>query len=81
MPRFFFHVYNHLGSAMDEEGMVLDGTSEARDEAIRAIREIVGEEALHGLIDLNGRIEISDEAGDEVLCVDYREAVEVRTGD
>lgn len=78
MRRYFFHVYNHTGKALDEEGSELASEEAARGEALRSIRSIVCEEALTGLIDLRGEVRVADAQGGAVMTVPYREAFDLK---
>jgi hypothetical protein len=53
----------------------------ARAQALSGIRSILGEELASGLIDLNGRLEICDQAGSVLLSLLFSDAVELRTPD
>ncbi len=74
MPRYFFHLHNGALSR-DEEGRELPDLEAARQEAIKAARELMGEDIKEGLLRLGHRIEIGDEDGREVLMVPFAEAV------
>lgn len=78
MPLFFLHIRNGLGFIEDEEGSELPDHEAARIKAVRGARSIIAEEVLGGEIDLEGSIEVADEAGKVVLTVSYAEAVRVR---
>lgn len=80
MPHFFFHVRNSEGFLEDEEGEELADLDAARAVAVTAVRSIISDESKGGLIDLRGRIEVSDESGRPVLALPFSEAVSVRTG-
>lgn len=80
MPRFFFNIRNGNGLTPDDEGRDFGDLGEARAEAVKGIRSIMGEEAKAGRIDLRGRIEMTDEAGAEVGSVGFGEAVEIDRG-
>jgi hypothetical protein len=80
MPRFYFHLYNDE-IVRDEEGLDLPDMDAARDEAMRAARELIGEEAKRGQVTLSHRIEVEDEIGLPCFTIRYRDAVEVRSGD
>lgn len=75
MPRYYFDLHNHLGFTDDDEDQFFDDSAAAREEAIRSIREIISEEALGGVIDLNGYIEIKRRDSDKVGRVNYGEAI------
>ncbi|MEJ5978087.1 hypothetical protein WG901_15655 [Novosphingobium sp. PS1R-30] len=77
MPRFFFHVHNGHGETHDDEGLDLPGQSHARSVAIDSIRSILAEEARHGLIDLQGHIDIT-EGADVLFTIAFTEAFELK---
>ncbi|MBC9033825.1 hypothetical protein IAG41_15625 [Sphingomonas sp. JC676] len=79
MQRYFFNVYNGTGLTEDLEGLELPDLEAARVQALSGIRSIIGEELASGLVDLNGRLEICDEAGSVLLSVPFSDAVELRT--
>ena len=74
MPRYYFHLHNGATSR-DEEGRELADLAAAREEAIKAARDLMGEDIRAGLLRLGQRIEILDEDGAEVLVVPFAEAV------
>ncbi len=77
MPRFYLHLYNDLGAVPDEEGEVLADLDDARERALKAIRDILSEEAKQGRIDLRGRIEISGDDRRPLAVVPFAEAIEL----
>ena len=81
MPRFYLHVHNRTGFARDEEGGDFPNLHAARAQAIEGIRSILGDEARHGMIDLNGLIEIATAEGKVVEVVRFSEAFELRLED
>ena len=78
MPRYYFHLYNRIGSSDDGEGRDLASLDVAQAAAIKDIRSILGEEVRQGSVDLTGRIEIVDAAGARLLTVPFADAVELR---
>lgn len=78
MPRYFFHLYNRIGEALDPEGRELSDLEAARLVAVEEIRAMLGEEVAQGLLDLRGYIEIADEGGQVLDVVRFEEAIEVR---
>ena len=78
MPRYFFHIHNSFGQAIDDEGQHLSSLDEARQLAIESARTILGEELRKGAIDLGGRIAITDATGKLLADVPYSDAVTVR---
>jgi Domain of unknown function (DUF6894) len=76
MPRFFFNMRN--GESIDNpDGIFLPDTRSARLEAIRSARDIMAEEVRRGHLSLSHRIEVTDENGEPVLAVPFREVVEI----
>ena len=77
MPRYYFHLYNGA-TARDEEGRDLPDLHTARQEAIKAAREMMCEDIREGLLRLDLRIEIGDADGTEVLLVPFTDAVTIQ---
>jgi hypothetical protein len=73
MPRFYFHVFNDV-TATDEEGIELPDAGAAREQALESARELVCESIHKGELNLDHRIEVTDEAGGKVLTISYRDA-------
>jgi len=80
MGRFHLNIRNGSGMTEDEEGLELAGPEEARRKAIEGARSMLSAEVLSGNLDLRGRIEVTDEQGDPVLTVEFRDVVSVLTG-
>lgn len=78
MPHYYFHVRNGNGLVEDEEGRDLPDRATARAEALKGVRSILSEDVLAGFLDLQGRIDVVEEAGEPVLSMDFGEAVDVR---
>jgi len=78
--RYYFHLQNSSGTVEDLEGQVLSGVEEAREVALASVRSIISDESKAGSVDLRGRIEVVDAAGERVLVLPFSEAVAVRTG-
>ena len=75
MQKYFFHIFDASGETIDEEGNELPDDTAARKWAIEGIRSIISEEVLNGMIDLLGRVEITDGTGNPVITVPFDEAV------
>ena len=76
MPRFFFNLRD--GESIDDpDGIFLPDTRSARLEAIRNARDIMAEEVRRGHLSLTSRIEVTDENGEPILAVPFREVVEI----
>ena len=75
MPRFYMHL-NECGKVTpDPAGMTLDDCAAARAEALKAAREIMCAEIAEGRLCLGCQIDVTDEAGEVVIRVPFREAV------
>lgn len=81
MPRFFLHLFNRVGAVPDDEGTEVPDIATARHLAVQSVRDILSEEAKHGVIDLEGRIEIADDGGATLDVVPFASAVELRLGE
>lgn len=78
MSHYHFHLQNGGGFVEDEEGRELSGLEAAREEAVKDIRSIISEEVRQGVVDLRGRLEVTDGDGAPVLTVAFSEAVEIK---
>ena len=76
MPLYYFHIHNHIDTR-DEEGVELPDLKAARDMAIRAARAMMAENLMTGRLWLDHWIEVENEAGQQVLALPFREAVEI----
>jgi hypothetical protein len=73
-PRFYFHIYNDW-VAMDEEGLELSDVSAAKLHAMEGARELACEHIRErGNVNLDHRIEVTDDQQRLVLTVTFREA-------
>jgi hypothetical protein len=76
MPRFYLHVRKSDILVEDFAGGDFLTAEAARDEAIVAAREIMGEQIRRGeLPEPDNRFEITDSDGHLVLTVSFREAL------
>ena len=73
MPRYFFHLFNNE-TTIDDEGHDLDDLAAARAIAIDSCRELVCESVRKGHLNLDHRIEITDDKNARVMTVTFREA-------
>jgi hypothetical protein len=78
MARYYLHIRNGGGYSEDPEGQELPDLDAARAAAIDGVRSLLSEEARQGQLDLSGRIEIADAAGNILLLVPFGDAVELR---
>jgi hypothetical protein len=77
MPLFFLHQRREPSYIPDEEGAEFETLAEAREEAIQAARQLVGEMAYKGFIDLTASFEIEGPDGQRAV-VPFSEAVKVQ---
>ena len=76
MPRFFFHLRD--GESIDDpDGMYLPDMRTARLEAMRSARDIMAEDVRRGHLELSHWIEVTDEQGEAIFALPFREAVEI----
>ena len=78
MARYHFHIHNEGGFIEDEEGLELADLQAVRREALKGIRSMLGEQRSNGHLDLRGRLEMADAAGDAVMTIRFADAVELR---
>ena len=81
MGRFHFNVRNGSGYTQDDEGQEVSNLDEVRRRAVEGARSLLSAEALTGDLDLRGRIEVTDETGELVITVTFRDALDVKTGE
>ena len=73
MPLYYFHVFNDE-TALDDEGTDLPDLAAAREHAVEGARSLVCESIHKGHLNLDHRIEITDEKNARLLTVTFREA-------
>lgn len=77
MPRYYFHLYSH-DRIPDEEGVDLPDLAAARMEAVLSARELMAADVARGRLQLDQRIEVTDENSRIVLAVPFRDIIEIR---
>jgi hypothetical protein len=78
MHKYYFHLHERSGVVRDEEGQELANDTAARKVAVTNARGIMAEDVQGGHLELDGFIEVTDEAGEPLLRVSYMDAVTVR---
>jgi hypothetical protein len=78
MPRYFFHLYEDM-PAPDEEGSELADLDAARACGIKEARSVAADQVREGKLDLNHRIDVTDEQGVVVHTIRFADAIEVAT--
>ena len=76
MPRYFFHLYNHI-VCTDEEGVELADVQAVRARAVESARETMSHDVKKGELCLSHRIEVADEADQRVLTLRFGDAVTI----
>lgn len=74
MGRFYFHQLRDGAKIIDVEGTDFPNLGAARKEAICSARDIMSDRIMRGEDPDHSCFEISDEAGDVLMIVDFREA-------
>lgn len=77
MPRFYFHLRDDV-SADDEEGKELPDIGAARAQAEKYARALAAASvAERGILNLDHRIEVTNEAGQDALTVRFADVVTI----
>ena len=77
MPRYYFNLRDDI-DAVDEEGRELPDLEAARDAAVLYAVEMAGASVTEQRkLDLRHRIEVSDDAGEVVDSVEFRDVITV----
>jgi hypothetical protein len=63
---------------MDEEGQDLPDEAGARDEAVKAARELMCDDVRRGIVTLSNRIIVESEDRQVVISLPFGEAVEIK---
>lgn len=73
--RYYFHVRNHEGLALDPEGAEFESLNAACEEAFQSAREILADRLLRGEV-IDGEVfEITTENGDIARTVPFRDSL------
>jgi hypothetical protein len=77
MARFYFHVHDDIVTE-DLEGAELPDLAAARETALEAARDLVCAAVMRGELNLDHRIEVAGEGGENLLTVTFRDAFTIR---
>ena len=80
MARYYFHFYDRYGFVPDDEGREFADLDIVREQALKGARSIISDDVMHGYVDLECRIDVTDDAGAFVLTIPFDEAVEFGRG-
>ena len=75
MPRYFFHFQDGPARLTDPEGVALPDSEAAWYHGVRSAREIVDQDLRVGAVRPNCRLEVLDEAGEQVWAVPFDEVI------
>lgn len=75
MQRYFFNVQDRYGYLVDPDGIEHADAAMARRTAVASGRSLLGEDLAQGVLDLNARIEVMNDAGSIVHRVSFAECV------
>ena len=78
MARYYFNIRNDVDTD-DAEGVELPDLDAAREHAMDGARDLVCADIKKGYLNLDHRIIVTDERGDEVLTLTFRQAFEFRS--
>lgn len=77
MARFHFNLHECGDIVIDEDGVERADLAAVRTEAIEAAREVMGAEVKQGRLCLSCHIEVTDEHGERVLVIPFRDALTI----
>jgi hypothetical protein len=77
MARYHFHLHECGTVITDDEGLDKPDLESVRFEALMSAGEIMSNEVKKGKLCLSCHIEVEDEAGQVVLTLPFKEAVQV----
>ena len=76
MPCYHFNIRDGV-DIVDEEGQEFASLDDARDVAVTSARDLMAADIRAGTLTLDERIEITDNGGELLATVHFRDAVEV----
>lgn len=77
MSIYFFHLRDGVDLILDEEGAELADLAAARARAMVSARSILSAETLAGRLPFNMRIDVEDELGVIVHCLQFQDALTI----
>lgn len=76
MPRYFMHLIDSSDVLLDPDGILMPA-SEVERVTLKAARDCMAGDVLNGRLDLRYRIDVQDESGEVVYCLEFPDAVNV----
>lgn len=77
MARFFFHLHECGNITPDEDGVDRPDLESVRQDALKAVREVMCAEVREGRLCLSCHIEVLDADGTRVLMLPFKDAIEI----
>ena len=77
MSRYFFHLHECGSVTLDDEGSELADLAEVRHFGLRGARGLLAAQVSEGHLYLDGRIQVVDDGGAEVMSLPFAEAVAI----
>jgi hypothetical protein len=77
MSRYFFHLHESGSVTMDEEGSELADLAEVRQFGLKGARGLMAAQVSAGHLYLDGKIQVVDAGGAEVMSLPFAEAVAI----
>jgi hypothetical protein len=78
MPRFYFHMRTDQDLVLDDEGIELPDIDVAKEDALKAAREIMARKIRYGSDDFPDAVVIFDQDGKEIASVALVDALPSR---
>jgi hypothetical protein len=79
MPHFHLHLCNGEGLIEDEHGHEFSDLAQAREDAVKSLREVSADEVGRGIIYTASFVEIEDWRRRHIATVNFDDAVQVST--
>lgn len=77
MPRYFFHLRDHVDELLDAEGAELSGLDAVKSAVLAAARDVMIGDLRKGLMDFRYRIDVENEHGTIIFTLPFRHAVNI----
>ena len=77
MPRYYFHLRDHIDEVLDEEGFELTDLNAVKTRALHEARAIMGSDVVIGMLDLRYRIDVEDSSGKVLYSLPFRHAIQI----
>lgn len=80
MPRYFFHLRDHVDELLDAEGTEFADLESVKHAALRAARDVMMGDLRNGIIDFRYRIDAESQNGEIVFSLPFKHAVNIIPG-